>query len=78
LHRYHNLSGHSGVVAYELGEDTITVKFAGDDSPCYLYDAHKPGLQAVWEMQRLAKAGKGLSTYISRHVRDNYARHWKS
>ncbi|WP_263261735.1 hypothetical protein [Pseudomonas sp. RIT-PI-S] len=73
MQRYGNLSGHSGVVAYELGEGSITIKFAGDGSPCYLYNADRPGPEAVEEMQRLARAGKGLATYISRHVGDKYA-----
>jgi hypothetical protein len=25
-------------------------------------------------MKRLAKAGKGLATYVNQHVKDNYAR----
>jgi hypothetical protein len=76
MQRYANLHGHSGVVAYELGEGSITVRFAGDDGPCYLYNAERPGPEAVAHMQRLAKAGRGLMTYINQHVRENYARHW--
>jgi hypothetical protein len=76
MQRYRNLSGHSGVLAYEIGEGSITVKFTGDGSPCYLYNEEHPGPAAVQEMQRLARAGKGLTTYISQHVREDYARRW--
>jgi hypothetical protein len=70
--RYDNRSGESGVVAYEFGAGRITVQFI--DGSVYLYDAERPGAEAVAEMQRLAQAGQGLSTYISRRVRDCYAK----
>lgn len=76
MQRYGNLNGHAGVVAYELGEGSITVRFAGEGEVCYLYNSERPGPDAVREMQRLARAGQGLTTYISQHVRDNYAKRW--
>ncbi|KQW45544.1 MULTISPECIES: hypothetical protein [unclassified Roseateles] len=72
MHRYANRSGDSGVVAYGLGPGWITVEFA--EGHVYLYDQGKPGAAAVGEMQRLAQAGRGLSSYISRAVRQNYAK----
>ncbi len=72
MQRYGNRSGHSGVVAYEIGPGRISVEFV--EGSVYLYDARKPGAVAVAEMQRLARAGQGLSTYISRVVKDRYAR----
>ena len=72
MQRYANRSGDSGVVAYELGPRRIAVEFV--DGSVYLYDARRPGAAAVAEMQRLAGAGLGLSSYISRFVRTNYAR----
>lgn len=70
MHRYRNLSGHSGVVAYEIGRDFIAVRFAGGDT--YRYTHAKPGRTQVEAMKALALAGRGLSTYISRHVREAY------
>lgn len=73
---YANLSGHAGVVAYELGTDSITVKFSSDEPCHYLYNVESAGLPTVLEMQRLAMEGKGLTTFISQHVRERYAQRW--
>ena len=64
----------SGVVAYHIDDDSITVQF--QDGSFYLYDNQKPGALHVREMKKLAKTGSGLSTYISQHVRENYKRKW--
>jgi hypothetical protein len=72
MQRYANRSGDSGVAAYEIGRGWITVEF--NEGATYLYNAHEPGPAAVAEMQRLAKAGQGLSSYISRDVQTRYAK----
>jgi len=72
MQRYANRSGQSGVVAYELGADAITVKFTGGDR--YLYTQDSAGAVHIARMRELAENGRGLSTYISQHVRDRYAR----
>ncbi len=72
MQRYANRSGHSGVVAYELGVDSITVKFTGGDR--YLYTEDSAGAVHIARMRELAESGRGLSTYISQHVRDRYTR----
>lgn len=72
MERYANRSGDSGVAGYELGQGQITVQF-GDGSQ-YLYNSQSPGAAAVAEMQRLAVAGAGLNSYISRTVRKNFAK----
>ncbi|MBB3835927.1 hypothetical protein FHR55_004191 [Xanthomonas arboricola] len=71
LQRYGNRDGHSGVVAYALARDAIAVRFRSGET--YVYTADSAGADVVATMQRLAKAGRGLSTYISQHVRDAYA-----
>ena len=71
MQRYANLSGDSGVVAFEAGTDFIRVRFAGGD--VYRYDRSRPGARHLAQMKRLALSGRGLSTYISRHVRTDYA-----
>ncbi|TXC88046.1 hypothetical protein [Paraburkholderia azotifigens] len=75
MKRYRNLSGSSGVVAYETTDDGITVKFR--DGYFYLYNHATPGEQEVEEMKWLAVAGRGLSTYISQVVKDRYVRKWR-
>jgi len=69
MKRYENLSGNSGVVAYEIGDGWIIVEFEGDASATarrYRYTAASAGAHAVSEMQRLARAGRGLATFVSR------------
>ncbi len=70
--RYRNLSRHSGVVAFETTDDSITLTFVTGER--YAYSARRPGRAVVEHMKTLAQAGRGLSTYVSQHVRDNYER----
>ncbi len=72
MERYCNLSGDSGVVGYEIGAGSITVEF--NDRSQYLYDSGRPGAAEVTELQRMARAGRGLNSYISRVIKKNYAR----
>ena len=72
MQRYANREGDSGVVAYATGPLGIAVEFT--NGSVYVYDLERPGREAVAEMKRLARAGRGLSTYISQHVRDHYAK----
>lgn len=69
---YKNLSGDSGVVAYEIGKSFIKIKFDGE-SGIYTYDYKRPGKEQVEHMKRLAVKGQGLSTYISQEVRTNFS-----
>lgn len=69
---YKNLSGNSGVVAYEVGKTFIKLKFEGE-SGVYIYDYKRPGRQVVEQMKALALKGEGLSTYISQEVGANYS-----
>ena len=72
MQRYANRDGGSGVVAFATGPAGIAVEFT--NGAIYVYDLDHPGREAVSDMKRLARAGRGLSTYISQHVRDNYAK----
>jgi len=69
---YKNLSGNSGVVAYDLGAGSITVQFINGDR--YLYTEESAGAANIAHMQRLAIAGRGLSTFISQVIRKRYAK----
>lgn len=75
MERYANRGGDSGVTGYELSQGQITVQFKDGDK--YLYNSQNPGAVAVSEMQRLAVAGVGLNSYISRVVRKNFAQKLK-
>ena len=70
--RYRNLSGDSGVTYYAIGPDFIAVQF--DDPTVYFYDHTRPGPAHVEQMKTLAVGGRGLGTYINRHVRKAFAR----
>ncbi len=67
-----SLNGSAGIAAFEIGDRSITVRFA--EGGTYLYDQVKPGKVHVAQMIALARAGAGLATYISQQVRNNYAR----
>ena len=70
---YSNLSGDSSVLDYELGHDFIKVRF-GSSATIYVYDHSRPGVVRVDEMKRLAAAGRGLATYISQQIGEDYSR----
>lgn len=72
MQRYGNLSERSGVLAYELGPDCIRVKFV--DGWVYEYGEPEIGAETLADMVQLAREGRGLSTFISRHVRERYRR----
>jgi hypothetical protein len=75
MKRYKNLEGHSGVTAYEAGSDSISIEFNGD--AVYLYTYSSAGKRSIEKMKKLAAAGKGLSTYISRIVREKFEKKLK-
>ena len=63
---YRNLGGNSGVVEWEEGPDSISVRFRSGD--VYVYSYESAGRRHVEEMKRLAHVGRGLSAYISQHL----------
>lgn len=71
MKRYANLHGDSGVVGYALLPGAIAVEFRS--GAVYLYTADSAGPGRLARMRKLAAAGRGLSTYISRHAHDRYA-----
>lgn len=71
MEQYKNIGGDSGITAYELGQDSITVQFK--DGAVYLYTNQSAGAANIAEMQRLAVSGQGLNSFISRVVRKGYA-----
>jgi hypothetical protein len=70
--RYKSHKRNVGVLAYETGKDFIKLQF--QDGRVYLYDYTKPGKTAVNKMKKLAVTGRGLTTYVNQHVRENYSR----
>jgi len=70
MERYKNLGGDSGVSAYEIGDDSITVQFS--TGAVYLYTYRSAGSANIEEMKLLAAAGEGLNSYIKRYVNKGY------
>ena len=70
MKKYGRLSGDAGVVAYALKKDAIDVKFV--DGRVYRYSHASAGAEHIARMKVLAEEGKGLTTYISQHVRERY------
>jgi len=71
MEHYKNLSGDSGVKAYEIGDNYIKVKFK--DDAIYLYNYQSAGRQHIEKMKELAIKGSGLNSYINKYVRKKYA-----
>lgn len=72
MQRYRNLDGASGVAAYDIGDGVIRIRFVNGDT--YEYTDEVTGREHVHNMQLLARAGRGLASYVSRFVHDAYAR----
>ena len=70
MRKYKNIARDSGVTAFEIGSDYIKVKFRGPE--IYIYNYINPGRERVEIMKSLALEGRGLSTFISQEVRDDY------
>ena len=70
MKRYKNISGESGVTAYEILEEGIRVQFISKDIYYYSYDS--TGKKHIEKMKTLAKKGRGLATYISQNIREKF------
>lgn len=71
IERYRNLGGKSGVAAYSLENDSVTVQF--NDGGAYLYNCVSAGRDQIETMKALAIAGQGLNSFIMKYVRKSYA-----
>jgi len=70
MKKYKNRNGNSGIKAYEISEDAISIKFT--DGSIYLYSYNSSGKVTIEIMKGLAKKGIGLTTYINQQVKDSY------
>lgn len=75
MERYRNLGGDSGVAAYSFEEGAITVQFS--NGWFYQYTNQSAGAANVSEMQRLARTGQDLNSYINRIVRERHSKKWR-
>lgn len=71
MERYLNINGCSGIDAYEIGDDSILIKFKNQS--VYLYTNDSTGSDNIKQMKILAQSGRGLNTFMNQNV-NNYAR----
>lgn len=71
LQRYGNRHGGSGVRAWAIDGDTLSVEFV--DGAVYDYRRRDVGARCFDAACAAARAGRGLSSCISRHLRERYA-----
>lgn len=71
METYLDINNDSGVKAYKIGEDYITVWFNGTVQP-YTYSYRKAGKNHVERMKGLVRSGDGLNSYIMYYVKKLY------
>lgn len=69
---YQDRGGNSGIKAYEIESDSITVEFT--TGAAYLYNYEVTGASNVEEMKKLAGKGVGLNSFINLKVKYKYAK----
>lgn len=70
MERYANLNGNSSVSGFEIGDTWIRVQFT--DGSIYRYSYGKAGAIHVEKMKQLARAGRGLNSYIMLNCKYSY------
>lgn len=73
---YQNLNGDSGVQAFEIGTESITVEFRSGRERFYHYTYGSAGANNVETMKTLARQGSGLNSFISTTVKTGYDSKW--
>lgn len=63
---YENRSRTSPVVAYEFGDDSITIKYI--DGSVYLYTYASAGNANVEQLKKYALVGHGLNGFLTRFI----------
>jgi hypothetical protein len=63
---YENQGGSSPIIAFEIGDDSIMVKFV--DGSLYLFTYRSAGSANVEQMKKYAMFGHGLNGFITRFV----------
>jgi hypothetical protein len=72
---YRTVRGASGVVAYAVVDDAMHIQFRNGE--VYVYTPAATGRLHLKVMKQLARAGAGLSTYVSRQVKDRFTLKYK-
>lgn len=76
METYANVSGQSGVIRYQIGDNFIIVEFVPNkysNVTFYKYTYSSAGQSVIEHMKQLAGQGLGLHTYINTtDVKDHY------
>ena len=70
---YRSANPNTGVLNYEITGSTLILEFQHTKHR-YVYGPFVPGPRHVAKIIELARAGKGLSTYIAQHVKSYQAK----
>lgn len=74
MERYKNLGGDSNIVGFEIGPDSVTVKFKPTGRfSTYIFTYQSAGMNNVEKMKNLAIAGSGLNSFIMLNVKEKYS-----
>ncbi len=71
MERYKNISRKSGIASFEIGSDSIMVRFT--TGAAYLYNYAATGERNIEQMKILARRGMGLNSFIGKVVKSKYA-----
>ncbi len=71
--KYLDVDNDSGIEAYEIGSNQISVKFK-DTAKIYVYSYTNAGKENVEHMKKLAQSGDGLNSFINLNVKYKYVR----
>lgn len=71
--KYKDINGDSGIEAYEIGLDKISVKFR-NTAKIYVYSYASAGKENIEHMKKLAQSGDGLNSFINLNVKYKYVR----
>ena len=63
---YNDVSGTSGITAFQSNNDSITIEYKGGSA--YLYSDHTAGSANVGYMKSLAASGQGLNSFINKSL----------
>ena len=74
-HRYADIGSDSGIDSYAYGEDFVQIKFKTGE--VFEYTTKSAGSANIKKLIKLAEAGDGLNTFLSRNVRKKYSRKWR-
>jgi len=75
MQAYKDSDNNSNIVAYEIGDDLIVIKFCTGRFKSYKYTTRSTSSHNISEMKKLASLGDGLNSFISNN-KPGYESKW--